>query len=249
MSSPRTSLACALFTLLPGLAAGAQGATPLAPNGAACLTSDGKAIPLIERPTGTGSGPLVLLLTGDGGWANADQKVAEGLVARGSPVVGVNMRAYLGTRRTPDEAARDLACVAQRYLQLWRRQRVLLLGYSRGADIAPFAAARWPQELRDKVAMVALVSMSSRANFQFHLIDLVRDVARDDDVAIAPEIARLRGMRVICVYGESERDSGCLQADATIVQRYARAGGHRLVDGFDAIVDLLVPALAPVETR
>lgn len=249
MSSLRASLACALLTLLPVLAAGAQGTTPLAPTGAACLTSDGKAIPLIERPTGPGSAPLVLLLTGDGGWANADQKVAEGLVARGSPVVGVNMRAYLGTRRTPDEAARDLACVAQRYLQLWRRQRVLLLGYSRGADIAPFAAARWPQELRDKVAMVALVSMSSRANFQFHLIDLVRDVARDDDVAIAPEIARLRGLRVICVYGESERDSGCLQVDSTIVQRYARAGGHRLVDGFDAIVDLLVPALAPVETR
>lgn len=84
MSSPRASIALALVTTLPALATGAQEAVPLAPAVAPCLTRDGKALSLIERPTGQGSGPLVLLLTGDGGWANADQKVAEGLVSRGT---------------------------------------------------------------------------------------------------------------------------------------------------------------------
>lgn len=209
-----------------------------------CLTSEGAPLPIIERPLESGEGPLVLLLTGDGGWANADEQVAKGLKARGSPVVGVNMRAYLRTRRTPDEAAHDLACVARAYGEAWKRDRLLLLGYSRGADVAPFAAARWPADLRARLTMVALVSMSSRANFQFHLIDLVRDVERPDDLAIEPEIERLRGLDVLCVYGVDEPTSGCLKTDTTIVRRVARAGGHRITEGFDAVAGLLAPALA-----
>lgn len=221
-------------------------AAPTAP----CATREGAPLPLIERPSATGSAPLVLLLTGDGGWANADEQVAQALRARGSAVVGVNMRAYLRTRRSPDEAAHDLACVARSYLQGWNRDQIILLGYSRGADVAPFAAARWPAELRARLAMVVLVSMSARANFQFHLIDLVRDVERPDDVALAPEIERLRGLDVLCVYGIDDRSTGCLSADTTVVRRVARPGGHRLTDGFDAIASLLAPALdAPPSSR
>lgn len=208
-----------------------------------CTTTAGATLPLIERPMPSGSAPLVVLLTGDGGWARADEDVAKALRARGSAVVGVNMRAYLRTRRSPDEAARDLACVARAYSRAWRRDRIILLGYSRGADVAPFAAARWPADLRARLAMVVLVSMSTRANFQFHLVDLVRDVERPDDVALAPEIARLRGLDVLCVYGVDDRSTGCLAADTTVVRRVARPGGHRLTEGFDAIAALLSPAL------
>lgn len=230
-----------MLPLIGALVIGVQHAADDAPR---CLTSQGAPLPVIERPLPTGGGPLVLLLTGDGGWANADEQVAAGLMARGSPVVGVNMRAYLRMRRTPDEVARDLGCVARVYGDRWKRDRLLLLGYSRGADLAPFAAARWPADLRARLMMVALVSMSLRANFQFHLIDLVRDVARPDDVAIAPELARLRGLNVLCVYGVDDPASGCLEADTSIVRRVARAGGHRIRDGFDAIADLLAPAPA-----
>ena len=91
--------------------------------------------------------------------------------------------------------------------------------------------------------MVALVSMTPTANFQFHLIDLLRDVKRDDDLPVAPEIGRLRGIPAICVYGDDDKDTGCTQVDTTIVKPYVRTGGHRLTGGFDAIVDLLAPAL------
>ena len=221
------------------------GLAPLTAPPVGCISTQGTPLPLIERPATTGSGPLVLLLTGDGGWANADQKVAEGLVARGSPVIGVNMRAYLGTRRSPDEVARDLACIASAYLTRWQRERVLLLGYSRGADIAPFVAARWDTDLRSRLVLVALISMARRANFQFHLVDLFRDVRRPDDVPLAPEIEKLRGLRVLCVYGRDDETSGCPEADSTVVRRVAREGGHRITGGFDAIAELLSPALSP----
>jgi type IV secretory pathway VirJ component len=231
------------------LAARGQRPTALAPVPSPCMARDGSIIPVIERQASDGRGPLVILLTGDGGWANADQKVAEELMTRGSSVIGVNMRAYLGTKRSPDEAARDIGCVARTYGERWQRDRLLLLGYSRGADVAPFVAARWPADLRARLTMVALVSMSAKANFQYHFIDLVRDVARDDDVEINPEIARMRGLNVICVFGKEDHDSGCLKTDTTIVKRFERTGGHRLTQGFAAIAELLTPALAPAATR
>ncbi|MFN8574623.1 MAG: AcvB/VirJ family lysyl-phosphatidylglycerol hydrolase [Gemmatimonadaceae bacterium] len=202
------------------------------------------ALPLIERPaTADSNHTLVLLLTGDGGWANADEKVATGLRDRGAAVLGFNMRAYLGQRRSPDAVAADAACAVTTYLRRWKRTRVMLLGYSRGADVAPFVASRWPPALRDRLNMVALVSLSQAANFQFHLIDLVRDVRRSDDVPVAPELARLRGVRVICIYGSDEEGSGCRDADSTLVTRYERAGGHRLTGGFDAVAGILEQGL------
>jgi type IV secretory pathway VirJ component len=203
-------------------------------------------MPLIERPaTSDTNNTLVVLLTGDGGWAGADEKVATGLRARGAAVIGVNMRSYLGRRRTPDETASDIACVTHTFLERWHRARIMLLGYSRGADIAPFVASRWPTELRDRLNMVALVSLSQRANFQFHLIDLVKDVKRDDDVPVAPELDKLRGLRVICIYGSGESDSGCSDADPAVVTKYERGGGHRLTGGFDVMAEILEQGLRP----
>jgi len=234
------SLAVATLPFAPS----ASHASPVA-DAPACLTGEGTVLPLIERPAAQGAGPLVVLLTGDGGWANADQQVAVALAARGTSVVGLNMRAYLATRRSPVETARDVACVAEHYLAAWNRTRLVLLGYSRGADIAPFVVARWPAALRERLDMIALVSLSPSANFQFHLIDIIRDVKRADDVPVAPEVAQLRGLPVICVYGADDKDTGCTQVDTTIAKPFVRRGGHRLTDGFDAIAALLAPALAP----
>jgi type IV secretory pathway VirJ component len=205
-------------------------------------------MPLIERPATSDSNPtLVILLTGDGGWANADEKVAVGLRERGAAIVGVNMRSYLSDKRTPNEAAADIGCVAEEYSKKWNRPRLMLLGYSRGADIAPFVASRWSSSLRDRLNAVALVSLSRSANFQFHFIDLVRDVKRDDDVPVGPELAKLAGLKVLCVYGTEEADSGCTEVDKSIVTAYPRGGGHRLTGGFAIMSDILELGLrAPV---
>lgn len=219
---------------------------PVRAEEAPCTDSIVSALPLIERPALSDTNhTLVLLLTGDGGWVGADEKVAVGLRARGAAVLGLNMRAYLSERRSPDTAASDAACAVRTYLRRWQRTRVMLLGYSRGADIAPFVASRWPLELRDRLNMIALVSLGQAANFQFHLIDLVRDVKRNDDINVQPELARLRGLRVICVYGSDEESSGCRDADTTVVTRYQRPGGHRLTGGFDAIAEILEQGLKP----
>jgi len=211
-----------------------------------CDSARAKGLPVIERPAiHDTAATLVVLLTGDGGWASADEKVATGLRARGAAVVGLNMRSYLGERKTPQQTADDVGCIAEHFSEVWHRSRLMLLGYSRGADIAPFVAARWPETLRGRLNMVALISPSRQANFTFHWIDLFRDVERDDDLSLGPELQRLRGLRVICVFGTDDKTSGCLGSDPQLVQSFVRPGGHRLIGGFEAMADLLAAGLSP----
>ncbi|HEX5581798.1 MAG TPA: alpha/beta fold hydrolase, partial [Gemmatimonadaceae bacterium] len=124
---------------------------------------------------------LVVFLTGDGGWAPLDRHVAAVLAAHGVAVVGLDSRAYLSTPRTPEEEAADVARIARRYMAHWHRTRLAIVGYSRGAEAAPFVAARLPDDLAGRLALVAMLAPSTMANFSFHWIDLVRDHHGPDD--------------------------------------------------------------------
>ena len=131
----------------------------------------------VEAPPGT-SGPMILLLSGDGDWAPFTRQLGELAAAHGSPVLGLKMRSYLSQRRTPDEMAAALAPVVRGQLGDWGRSELMVVGYSRGADIAPFVVNRWPEDLRAHVSGVAFVGLSERAGFEFHIDDLIFDVAR-----------------------------------------------------------------------
>jgi type IV secretory pathway VirJ component len=150
---------------------------------------------------------LAILLTGDGGWAGLDQELAARLAADGVPTVGLNSLKYFWTERTPDEAAQAVARIMRHYLAAWNKQRVLLVGYSFGADVLPFVVNRLPPDLRTRVATVNLLGVDSNASFE---INIAAWVGSDDSgPPTRPEIATLGEVPVLCVYGAGETDSIC----------------------------------------
>ena len=78
-------------------------------------------LPLVEvTPQGTLSRTLVLMISGDGGWAGIDRDIADALSKQGIPVVGLNSLQYFWTRRTPEEASRDLERIFAHYTSYWK---------------------------------------------------------------------------------------------------------------------------------
>lgn len=203
-------------------------------------------LPLVELPAQNGrADAIAIFLSGDGGWADLDRHLSEELSRRGIGVVGVSSRAYLAQRKSPDQAAADVARIARAYMARWGADRLVLVGYSRGAGMLPFVATRLPPDVRDRVALLAMFGMERWANFQFHWIDVVRDVHRKDDLSVAPELARLRGQRMLCVYGSEERDSACRDADSTLITKVERRGGHHFDGDYRALGDLVLGMLTP----
>ena len=235
----RARTAVTTFILAVSLAGAAL--TAARPVAAQAVVGD---LPLSLTPASPGP-LLAVLLTGDGGWAGGDKSMAQALAQHGVAVAGLNSARYLEHARTPDEAASDLARVVRHFLETWHRERVVLIGYSRGADLIPFMVSRLPADLRDKVVLTALLGPGQWASFEFSLLDIARAHARQDAYPVQPEVAKLRGTPVLCLYGSRDRGAICRAlAGAGLARAVEHPGGHRVGGGDGpALVGTILDAL------
>ena len=196
------------------------------------------ALPLIEVPARVKSARtyFALIISGDGGWAKIDKSISEKLSADGVPVVGLNALEYFWKKREPDVLSRDLATIIERYAARWNRRDVVLIGYSRGADVLPFAVSRLPEPVRRRVALVALLSPSKSATFEFKVADWFKD---RDGVPTRPEIEKLRGTKTICVYGTDDKETVCTDVDPRTVVRIPLNGSHHFDRDYAALAGLI----------
>ncbi|HEY7611852.1 MAG TPA: AcvB/VirJ family lysyl-phosphatidylglycerol hydrolase [Gemmatimonadales bacterium] len=201
-------------------------------------------LPLTTRPAPRGR-LLAIVLTGDGGWAAGDRSMATALARRDVAVVGLSSPRYLMRKPTPAEASADLARILRHFLADWHRQQAIVVGYSRGADIAPFMVSRLPSDLRSRVALTALLGPGPMASFRFSLFDILRSHTRSGGLPVSDEVAKLHGMPVLCIYGARDRGAICssLQA-AGLAHAEVRKGGHALGGGDGpAVVDAILAAV------
>jgi type IV secretory pathway VirJ component len=202
-------------------------------------------LPLVEARAPGPSRTLAILWSGDGNWASFVHDLTRELNARGIPVVGLKSRAYLTgpPPKNPERAGRDLALLLRAYLTAWGADSALLIGYSRGADLLPFAVSRLDPELRQRIEVLALISPSVNASFEFHWRDLVSNQRRASDLATLPEVRKLRDLSMLCIYGTEDGSALCPTAEPGLLQTVARASGHHMDDPA-GIADLLLAALA-----
>lgn len=185
---------------------------------------------------------FVVFISGDGGWGPFDSELARGLARSGLPVVGWDARRYFRAARTPASAAADLARVIESYGARFRRDRVLLVGFSFGANAMPFMAERLPERLRQRIAGVTLISPTTEAQFQFSLLDWI--FPRGGGLAVAPAVARLDPARTLCVYGLRDRGTLCPRLPQGVSQTLPRPGGHHLSGGNDATLIRAIVGIA-----
>lgn len=205
-------------------------------------------LPLVEvAATGPPGGPLAaatlaVVLSGDGGWAGMDKEIAGELARLGIPTVGWNSLQYYWHARTPEGAAADLTRVLAHYLPAWQRDRVLLVGYSFGADVLPFLVARLPESWRKRIDLVTLIAPSTTAQFEFHVAEWMGSTDASA-LPTAPEVARLAGLRVLCLQGEDDTESLCRKLPAGAAEVTVLGGGHHFGGGYAEVARRIVAAL------
>ncbi len=198
-------------------------------------------LPLIEVPaTGAVTDMMGVIITGDGGWGVTDRGIAQSLAAKGIPVVGLNSLRYFWTRRTPEHTAADLERILLHYSALWNRPKVVVIGYSFGADVLPFMLNRIPKEGLLTVAVIAFLGLSSTADFEFHWTDWLGYSERSTAQLVRPEVEKLRGRKILCFYATEDDDALCRGLDPNMAKVIAIQGGHRFGKGYQPIVDAIL---------
>jgi type IV secretory pathway VirJ component len=128
--------------------------------------------------------------------------------------------------------------VLRHYLAGRERQPLTLLGYSFGADVLPSIVNRLPADLRDRISHLVLIGLGHDATWEIRVTEWLPGLAPVGE-PLAPEIARLPELPILCLYGEDER-SLCPALSANRATGFCIGSGHHLGGDYDAIADRIL---------
>ncbi len=201
-------------------------------------------LPIVEVPAkDKNRGVFAVLISGDGGWAGIDKAVAEALAKNGISVVGWNSLQYFWKERTPQQAARDLDKIITHYKNVWKKDTVICIGYSFGADVLPFLATRLQKTALESIPLIAFLSVSHTADFQFHLTDWLGGGPSKTSMPVLPELAKLKGKRMLFFFGSEEKEEVAGISTAHLGKTISLPGGHHFGGHYEAIADSIISEL------
>ncbi|MEO8635244.1 MAG: AcvB/VirJ family lysyl-phosphatidylglycerol hydrolase [Gemmatimonadales bacterium] len=204
------------------------------------LPSDLGDLPVVTLPLpGTPRGYFAIVLSGDGGWAGIDKQIGEELVRAGVPTVGFNSLQYFWRKRTPEGASSDLERLIRHYQQAFGREHLILVGYSRGADVLPLMASRLPARLLDQIRLLAFLGIEHETNLEFRLGDWL-GAQHDAAYKLLPELQKLAGHPMLCVYGAHEGDTLCPDLPPGLMEVVELHGGHHFDGDFPGLARLIM---------
>lgn len=189
-------------------------------------------LPLIEYPIGKSTCDyFILILSGDGGWHSGDQEFADFFHQKNIPTLGWDARAYFKKEKDKATFLADLKQVMDTYLQKWKKTKVVLMGYSFGADVLPAAVNQMDSNYQKKIKHLVLLAPSEFATYQITLASLLNMIYSGDPVL--PEIKAIKRVPVFLVCHED--DAVCGQLPLEHYPRMIVEGQHRLNGKFSDI--------------
>lgn len=165
-------------------------------------------LPVIEYPSQEND-TMVVILSGDGGWVDLGRDLGDSMVSKKIAVLGFDSLQYYWQKKDPNAAAADMSRLINAYLTAWKKQKVLLIGYSYGADVLPFVLHDLSPDLRKRLAGVALIGPSTKTEFEFNVIQLQRDPGPPRGEPLEPQLKNVDGTPVLCIGGDTEKESLC----------------------------------------
>ena len=180
--------------------------------------------------------PLVMYISGDGGFNNFSKKFMQQWNNNGYPVVALNSKSYFWKTKPPEMASKDIADLITQYLALWKRSKVILVGYSIGADVMPFIQTRFNANLSNRIVHTVLFSPSKNTDFTIHLF-------YDNKGSSVPDEINKLNKPVLIIFGEEETDLPDKQINNKNVTIIKVAGDHHYNNQVATVVNDVVSRL------
>ena len=231
-----------------GIAMGAGGTRRLRsshPCDAGGVGADALAVrdlPLVELRGRGNDSTLAIIVSGDGGWASLDRQIGETFVSRGISVVGLDALRYFwkaaGSGTNGRRSHEDRAPLSGELGQARIVTRGLL---ARGGNTAlhgkPVAA-----RTQEQVRLVALLGAHGPRPSSSTSGTGWGEEKRGARQATAPEIQKLRGLPILCIYGTDEKDSVCPLLPDSLATSMPVQGGHHFGGGYRDLASRILRA-------
>ncbi|WP_298355640.1 AcvB/VirJ family lysyl-phosphatidylglycerol hydrolase [Rhodoblastus sp.] len=200
-------------------------------------------LPIVELPSEKPSRTLAIVLSGDGGWRDLDKTIAERLRQKGVNVVGLDSLRYFWARKSPMRTTEDVAAIIEAYSRKWGAEDVALIGYSFGADVAPFVYNGLPQALRDKVRLVSLLGPERAADWRIRVVGWLGAEPSKDALPTGPQLAAIPGKLIQCFYGEDDKAASCATLKNPEAEIVKTRGSHHFDGDYNALAEKILARL------
>lgn len=187
-------------------------------------------------------GLMSIIISGDGGWRDIDKKVAGFLAEDGVPTVGIDALRYYWSERTPVETARDLERIIDAHAPRLGADRILLIGYSFGANVLPLSYRDMRPEYRNRVVLLSLLAPSRKADFEIAVTGWLGVDGAGKAGLVADHIRAGEPAKVQCLYGLSEKESACLELGGTPATVLGLADGHHFDGDYRTLTTRILDA-------
>ena len=197
---------------------------------------------IMVKSTGGAPRGLAIVLSGIGGWLAFDHRLAKNLAAAQLDVIGIDcLRYFYQKKKTPKKLAQDLSEIIQQWSQDFGQSNIVLVGYSKGADVLPFAVNLLDSEIRQQIQLVALLGVGRLATFKIQLSDILgRGRNSLFPVQVTPEIRKLENIPGLCIYGDKDRVSLCRNLKRVPSMEVKEIKGGPILHDANAASDLIL---------
>lgn len=117
--------------------------------------------------------PIIFYLSGDGGFNTFSKTFAEELHKKGYDVFALNTKKYFWKKKTPFQTSKDTEKYLQSIIKSRKNKKIILIGYSYGADVSPFVYNRFNKNFQKNIQNLILIDPSQVNDFEIHLQEYI----------------------------------------------------------------------------
>ena len=177
--------------------------------------------------------PLIFYISGDGGFNKFSISFMQTLNKEGYAVIGLNAKEYFWSKKKPQEAATAIEAAINESNKQWKRKNIMLIGYSFGADVAPFMLTHFSPEMAGKVSRLILLSPSTKTDFEIHVMQML-GWGKDAGESVPAEIDKISAP-VTIITGDDENGFPFNQLKIKNKQLIKMPGGHHYDGDINAL--------------
>jgi len=203
---------------------------------AASVVAEIKAI--IDIPAKADGDTIAIFLSGDGGWRKIDKDIAKTMTEQGIYVVGVNCMSYFWKKKTPEQTAYDVSLLINKYIEKTNRKRIMIMGYSFGADIVPFIINRLPEQTRSNVMGGVLLGAASDAFFEVSANEWLGKIK--GDYVTLPEILNIKDKPLLLINGDDDDLTMIHKLDPKKYEIVIIDGGHHFDGDYNKLAWIII---------
>lgn len=147
--------------------------------------------------------PIIFYISGDAGFNTFSKSFGEDLHTFGYDVFALNTKAYFWNQKTPEQTSSDIENYINQQLKNRKNQKVIVIGYSFGADVTPFVYNRFSNDLKNKIQKVFIIGPSKSNDFKIHLEEYFGQDPKGS-LLVIPEINKMTNIPLMVVLSDFE---------------------------------------------